>query len=79
MKKEINQQPVIEKEIDDTFLPKKDLFRIDEAAKYFDCEERTVRLWIQHGKLEAETVPGGTRIPRNSILRCRIKKYSVNL
>ena len=58
------------------FLPKKDLFRIDEAATYFGVEDRTIRLWIDHGHLAAEKVVGCIRIPRKSILDLRFSKNS---
>ncbi len=56
------------------FLPKKDLFRIDEAAAYFGVTDKTIRLWIDHGRLQAEQVVGCVRIPRESILSLRIIK-----
>jgi len=56
------------------YLPKKDLFRLDEVAAYFDVTEKTVRLWIDHGHLQAEQIVGGVRINRNSILSLRILK-----
>jgi len=52
-------------------LPKKDLFRIDEAAEYFGVTPRTIRLWIDHGKLEFEKIEGCIRIPRTAILEIR--------
>lgn len=52
-------------------LPDKALFRIDEVAAYFSVTERTIRLWLAHGKLEAEKIVGVVRIPRESILKCR--------
>lgn len=56
-----------------TTLPAKDLFRVDEVAAYFSVTERTVRLWIEHGHLEAEKIVGSIRIPRESVMNCRIK------
>ena len=56
---------------DTTGLPKKDLFRVDEVAKYFDVTERTIFSWIAQGHLEAEKIVGTLRIPRGSILNCR--------
>lgn len=53
-------------------LSKKDLFRIDEVATYFDVTERTVRLWIDHGHLKAVKKAGVIRILRESILKCHI-------
>ena len=61
---------------DISFLPKKDIFRVDEAAVYFGVEERTIRLWIQHGKLESEKINGCLRIPRRSIIDCRFPRKS---
>lgn len=55
-------------------LPNKDLFRIDEVARYFDVSERCIRMWIQHGHLEKEIIQGTTRISRQSILDCRFNK-----
>ena len=56
---------------DTTGLPKKDLFRVDEVAKYFDVTERTIFSWIAQGHLKAEKIVGTLRIPRGSILNCR--------
>ena len=56
-----------------TTLPEKDLFRVDEVAEYFSVTERTVRLWIERGNLIAEKIVGTIRIPRESILNCRVK------
>lgn len=58
-------------EFDDSYLPKKNSFRIDEAARYFDVSDRTIRLWVDHGHLAAEKVVGSIRITRNSMLSCR--------
>lgn len=55
-----------------SMLPEKALFRIDEVATYFDVTERTVRLWIDHGHLKAVKKAGVIRILRESILKCRI-------
>ena len=59
-------------EDDQSTLPKKDLFRIDEVATYFSVTERTIRLWIDHGHLTAVKKGGVIRIPRKSILDCHI-------
>ena len=59
-------------EEDQSMLPEKPLFRVDEVATYFSIEERTVRLWIQHGHLTAIKKGGIIRIPRKSILDCHI-------
>ena len=66
------EEPEIpEEEKDQITLPEKDLFRIDEVANYFQVEERTIRLWIQHGHLRKENIVGVMRISRTSILSCR--------
>ena len=68
------QEPKI---IDDPLLPQKSLFRVEEASRYLDVSETTIKLWIDHGHLEAEKykredqVRGMIRIPRISLLRCR--------
>lgn len=65
-----NEQEIIEE--DQSMLPKKDLFRIDEVADFFSVTERTVRLWIDHGHLTAIKKGGIIRIPRKSVLDCHI-------
>lgn len=55
-------------------LPKKDLFRVDEVADYFDVTRRTIELWIQHGHLEAFKKCGIVRVPRESILKCKFNR-----
>ena len=54
-------------------LPEKDLFRVDECASYFDVSISTIYLWIDHGILLAEKIRGTIRIPRESIINCRMK------
>ena len=69
------EEPVM----DDPLLPKKSLFRVEEAAQYFGVARSTIYLWIDHGILKAEkyklneSIPGGgmIRIPRASLLGCR--------
>lgn len=57
---------------DDSNLPKKSLFRIDEVADYFNVGRSTIYLWISHGILTAEKYNGGImRISREAILNCR--------
>ena len=56
-----------------TDLPVKPLLRVDEVAIYFDVTERTIRLWIEHGHLEAKKIVGTIRIPRESVEKCSIK------
>jgi len=52
-------------------LPKKELLRVDEAALYFSVTDRCIRLWIEHGHLEAVKIVGSIRITRESALKCR--------
>lgn len=56
----------------DDLLPKKSLFTVVEVAQYFSVTERTIRLWVEHGHLKCEKIVGIMRIPRESILMCRI-------
>ena len=73
MKKKTMENNVIE----DPLLPVKSLFRVDEAADYLNVSTSTIRLWIDHGILEAEKYKrddqqrGMIRVPRISLLRCR--------
>ena len=53
-------------------LPDKKLLRVSEAAEYFGVHERTIRLWIEHGKLIAEKPAGTVFISRESILKFRL-------
>lgn len=71
-KVDIPQEEIDEIEENESMLPKKDLFRIDEVATYFSVTERTVRLWIDHGHLIAVKKAGTIRILRKSILDCHI-------
>ena len=64
--------PVQDKAIDDSGLPMKALFRIDEVAEYFSVTDRTIRLWIEHKHLEAKKIGGVIRIPRESIEKCGV-------
>lgn len=59
-------------EEDESMLPKKDLFRVDEVARYFSIVDRTVRLWIEHGHLVAKKKGGTIFVTRKSILDCHI-------
>jgi excisionase family DNA binding protein len=54
-------------------LPSKPLWRVDEVATYFDVTERTIRLWIEHGHLEADKIVGTIRITRESVKKCMIR------
>ena len=53
-------------------LPKKPLWRVDEAASHFDVTRQTIYLWIDHGLLQAEKLNGVIRIPRESIMEFRL-------
>lgn len=64
-------------DINDHFLPKKSLFRVEEVAGYFDVSVRCIYLWIEHGHLIRENINGISRIPRESILQCRFKKKTM--
>ena len=55
-----------------TDLPDKKLLRISEAANYFGVHERTIRLWIEHGKLDYEKPAGTVFITRTSIMNFRL-------
>lgn len=48
-------------------LPNKKLIRVSEAAAYFGVHERTIRLWVEHGKLTAVKPTGTIFILRESI------------
>ena len=75
-KPKVENVKIVDHEIvveDDPRLPDKSLFRVDEAAQYFDVAARTIYLWIEHGILNAEKYGGTIRIPRISILGCRFK------
>ena len=54
-----------------TTLPNKDLFRVEEVADYFSVSTRTIYLWVANGHLTVEKILGISRIPRDSILKCR--------
>ena len=73
---EVEKDPATAKENDDhndfLDLPDKKLLRVYEAAQYFGVHERTIRLWIDHGKLIAEKPAGIIFIPRESILKFRL-------
>lgn len=53
-------------------LPDKKLLRVSEAAEYFGVHERTIRLWIEHGKLDSEKPAGTVFISRDSIQKFRL-------
>ena len=50
------------------FLPQKPWFRIDEVAVYFGLSRKTIRNYINQGRLRSAKVGGGIKIPRESIL-----------
>ena len=77
-KSEIQEAAPLDEQMitDDDRLPDKSLFRVDEVMQYFGISESTVRLWIQHGHLEAEKIVGSVRIKRESILSCRFKNVA---
>ncbi|MFH1147465.1 MAG: helix-turn-helix domain-containing protein [Pseudomonadota bacterium] len=57
-------------------LPKRDLFRPDEVAAYFDLSVSTIYSWIDQGKLTAYRIGGsrGTiRITREDIERLLVR------
>ena len=55
-----------------TTLPEKELLRVDEVAQYFSISRSTVYLWIDHGILIAEKYRGIIRVPRESVIKCRL-------
>lgn len=59
-----------------TGLPNKDLLRVDEVAEYLGISRSTVYLYIDHGILPdvEKYSPGVIRIPRESVLKCRLSK-----
>ena len=52
-----------------TTLPNKELLRPDEVAVYFSVTVRTVRRWVQEGKIKSKKVVGRLRIPRSEAIR----------
>lgn len=55
-----------------TTLPEKELLRVDEVAQYFSISRSTVYLWIDHGILIAEKYRGILRVPKESVIKCRL-------
>jgi len=54
-------------------LPKKEYLRVDEVSDFFRVTDRTVRLWVEHGKLTAVKIGGVTRLTRESVIEFPIK------
>ena len=54
-------------------LPKKELLRPDEVAKYFSVTRRTVYHWCDSGFLDAVKIAGTVRIKRASALGYKFK------
>lgn len=50
-------------------LPNKELLRPDEVAAYFSVTVRTVRRWIQEGRIKGKKVGRQIRIPRKEAIR----------
>ena len=74
--------------IDIKYLPKKDLFRVDEVAKFFDINPKSPYRWIAKWRELGEenkylVIPGvGVRIPRETIIimieQIRISRHSTS-
>ena len=57
-----------------TALPEKPLLRVEEVAIYFDVSEKTIYLWVEHGKLEGQKLARNVlRITRESVLNCKFQ------
>lgn len=54
-------------------LPDKRMFRIPEVAKYFNVNDRTIRMWMKDRKIKYEKIGGSIRISRQAILDFRLK------
>jgi excisionase family DNA binding protein len=59
-----------------TNLPNKELLTVEEVAEYFSISRSTVYLWIEHRILVREKYRGVIRVPRESVLACRMKNRS---
>ena len=62
-----------------TTLPQKELFRLDEVARYLDVSRATLYRWIDqgipgNGQLEVIKVGKGLRIKRATILKIHKKR-----
>jgi len=56
-------------------VPEKDLYRINEAADYFNVSEESIRLWIDHGHLELEIEKGIRKVTWDSMLACQFNGH----
>ena len=54
-------------------LPEKELYRVDEVAKFFGVHRSSVYIWIDDGLLGAEKYSGTIRIPNKAIKAFRKK------
>ena len=55
-------------------LPKKELFRVSEAASYCEVSDKTIYRWIECGILMAKRIgPKRLRITRESLARVERK------
>lgn len=54
-------------------LPKKDRLLIREVAAFHRVTERTIRNWIEQGKMKAVKTVGGIRIPYAEALKVERK------
>lgn len=50
------------------FLPKKDLFRVDEVASYLSVHSNTIRNMIDHGRIDVVKNERVILVPRTSII-----------
>jgi hypothetical protein len=64
-------------EIPNEFLPKKDLYLIQEAAMFLDVHPDTIRNWVDHGHLTMIKKMGICRITRDSLLKCRFRSVNI--
>jgi len=49
-------------------IPEKELWRIDEVAKFFDVNAQTVYRWCNEGKLNFCRICNSIRIPRECVV-----------
>jgi excisionase family DNA binding protein len=50
-------------------VPQKELWRVDEVAKFFDVSAQTIYMWCNLGKLHFVRISNSVRIPREEIIR----------